>query len=80
MLKHLKVTTFTYVYLYLKFLILQGSVLYNWFSKGKLERSEGTSITEGNPQTVIPVLCKGVYGNTEPIVKYFPIFTLVYTL
>ena len=26
---------------------LQGSVLYNWFKHGKLERSEGSSITEG---------------------------------
>ena len=25
----------------------QGSVLYNWFTHGKLERSEGSSITEG---------------------------------
>ena len=26
---------------------MQGSVLYNWFKHGKLERSEGSSITEG---------------------------------
>lgn len=25
----------------------QGSVLYNWFTNGKLERSEGSSVTEG---------------------------------
>ena len=34
----------------------QGSVLYNYFTNGKLERSEGTSITEGignDPVTVI---------------------------
>ena len=27
---------------------LQGSVLYNWFAHGTLERSEGSSITEGS--------------------------------
>ena len=27
----------------------QGSVLFNYFSHGKLERSEGSSITEGQP-------------------------------
>lgn len=29
------------------FLSFQGSVLYNWFTSGKLERSEGSSVTEG---------------------------------
>ena len=27
--------------------IFQGSVLYNYFTKGKLERTDGSSITEG---------------------------------
>ena len=27
--------------------LFQGSVLYNYFSHGKLERTEGSSITEG---------------------------------
>ena len=27
--------------------IFQGSVLYNWYKHGRLERSEGSSITEG---------------------------------
>ena len=27
--------------------MFQGSVLYNWFENNKLERTEGSSITEG---------------------------------
>lgn len=37
----------------------QGSVLYNWFRNGKLERSEGSSITEGIGQGRVTENMKG---------------------
>lgn len=37
----------------------QGSVLYNWFKHGKLERSEGSSITEGIGQGRLTENLKG---------------------
>lgn len=37
----------------------QGSVLYNWFKKGVLERSEGSSITEGIGQGRVTENMKG---------------------
>lgn len=37
----------------------QGSVLYNWFTHGKLERSPGTSITEGIGQGRVTNNLKG---------------------
>ncbi|WAR18382.1 CYSK-like protein [Mya arenaria] len=37
----------------------QGSVLYNWFKHGKLERSEGSSITEGIGQGRVTENMKG---------------------
>ena len=33
--------------LYILMFIFQGSVLYHWFKNGKLDRSDGGSITEG---------------------------------
>lgn len=39
--------------------MLQGSVLYNWFKHGKLERSEGSSITEGIGQGRVTENMKG---------------------
>ena len=37
----------------------QGSVLYNYFKNGKLERSEGSSITEGIGQGRVTENLKG---------------------
>lgn len=40
-------------------ILLQGSVLYNWFKHGKLERTEGSSITEGIGQGRVTENMKG---------------------
>lgn len=37
----------------------QGSVLYNWFKKGQLERTDGSSITEGIGQGRVTENMKG---------------------
>ena len=37
----------------------QGSVLFNWYKHGKLERSEGSSITEGIGQGRVTENMKG---------------------
>lgn len=39
--------------------VSQGSVLFNWFTKGKLERSDGSSITEGIGQGRVTDNIKG---------------------
>ena len=39
--------------------VLQGSVLYNWFKHGKLERTDGASITEGIGQGRVTENMKG---------------------
>lgn len=38
--------------------LMQGSVLYNHFTHGKLERSEGSSITEGVYEIYMGFVCK----------------------
>ena len=48
---------------------MQGSVLYRWFSEGKLERSEGSSITEGIGQGRITKNLEGAPIDQALLVK-----------
>ena len=51
---------------------LQGSVLYNWFNNGKLERSEGSSATEGTPDFRSDlILFREWLKSANPIAKEF---------
>lgn len=58
----------------------QGSVLYNWFKNGKLERSEGSSITEGIGQGRITKNMEGAPVDDAVLVKDTDVVNMTFRL